>query len=118
MPRAEITFLIPLRENPRIGEGALHPQIRWELLKDALFSAFGVGATWPPDVRGIWEEPETGEIVEGESKVFQIDVDDDRLEDLRSILRRACRTFCQRSIRVVIRGEVEYLEAGPDDPPL
>ena len=114
----EIRFQIPLRGNPKLGSGMEHGSFRWQLLKNALIATFGVGATWPPNVSGIWQDPETGEIEEEESSVFLIDVEEGRLEEIRRILRRACRTFEQKAIRMVVRGEVEYLEARPNDPPL
>ncbi len=114
----EVRFQIPLEGNPELGSGKKHRPFQWQLLKDALFGTFGVGATLPPDVSGVWQDPESGKVHEEESRVFIIDVEESRLDEIRRILRRACRTFEQKAVRVVIRGEVEYLEACPNDPPL
>ncbi len=117
MRRVVVAFQIPLREDEEIGDGSLHPPFRWKELLDALYEQFG-GWTEVGEWPGVWKSPRTGAPVHDVSRAFQVDVDAKEIEKIRSLLRRACRTFVQQSLRVVIRGEPEYLEGGPHDKPL
>jgi hypothetical protein len=117
-PRIVVQFLIPIREDPVIGSGTLHPAFRWKALQDALERSFG-GWTAPDfRVRGAWIDPQLGSPVHDESRPFEVDVEEEKLGEIRSLLRRVCRTFVQQCIRVVILGRVEYVEAAPSDEPL
>ena len=118
MDRIVVTFLIPIREDPVIGNGQLHPPFRWKALQDALIERFGGWTTSTAEAHGAWVDPSTNEPVEDRSRVFEMDVDEDRLDEIRALLRRACRTFVQQCIRVVILGRAEYIEGCPDDEPL
>jgi uncharacterized protein YaaQ len=82
-----------------------------------LYQAFD-GWTKGERVEGAWRSATTGNPVYDTSRVFQVDVDEERLDELRGLLRRACKTFVQQCLRVIVRGEVEYLEGGDDDQPL
>jgi hypothetical protein len=50
--------------------------------------------------------------------MFQVDVEHERLEEVRLLLRQACLTFVQQTVRAVIDGRPEYLTPGPEDEPL
>ena len=112
-----VTFQIPLTEDREIGRRTRHPPFRWKALQDALHDQFG-GRTeigkWP----GNWRSSGSHKATRDTSRAFQVDVPEERLEEVRALLRRASKTFVQRAIRVIIKGEAEYLEGGPDDPPL
>ena len=66
----------------------------------------------------MWIDPQTKKPVQDTSRVFEVDVDENRLDEMRSLLRRACHTFVQQCIRVEILGRAEYIEGDPDDEPL
>lgn len=118
MARLVVQFLIPVREDSEIARGELHPPFRWKALEDAIERAFGGWTTHAGQVRGVWVDPDTGTPVHDISRVYEVDVDEERIEETRLLLRRACRTFAQKCIRVVIRGYVEYLEPQSHDEPL
>ena len=117
MARVVVAFQIPLREDEEIGQGSLHPPFRWKALMDTLYVSFD-GWTEVGEWPGVWKSEKTGAAVHDVSRAFQVDVDEARLDEIRALLRRACKTFVQQSLRVIIRGESEYLEGGPDDEPL
>jgi hypothetical protein len=113
--RVVVTFLIPVREDPVIGSGELHPPFRWKAPQDAVQQSFGGWTAPSAEVHGVWIDPQTNVPVHDTSRVFEVDVDENRLDEIRSLLRRACGTFVQQSIRVVILGKAEYIGRGPDD---
>lgn len=117
MAHVAVVFQVPLREDRHVGSGRLHPAQRWKSLQDVLYERFG-GWTEIGEWRGAWRSPNSRSRVSDVSRAFQIDADEKRLAELKRLLRRVCRTFVQQSIRVVIRGEVFYLEASPHDSPL
>ena len=118
MDRIVVTFLVPVREDSVIGNGQLHPPFRWKALQDALTQSFD-GFTMPSGkVQGVWIDPKTSKPVKDTSREFQVDVDEGRLDEVRALVRRACRTFAQQCIRVVILGRAEYVAGGPNDEPL
>jgi hypothetical protein len=116
--RVVVKFLIPTREDSKLGSGKLHPPFRWKALQDALTTRFGGWTTSGAEARGVWVDPDTNEPVEDTSRVFEVDVDESRLDEIRALLRRACRTFVQKCVRVEILGRPEYIEGVPDDEPL
>lgn len=117
VPTLVVTFLIPIREDSEIGSGRLHGPHRWKALENAIYKAFG-GVTGRDRTSGLWRSPKTGNPVRDVSRVFEVDVPEDRLDAVRALLRRAYKTFVQQTIRVVIRGEADYISGGPDDEPL
>ena len=118
MDRIVVTFLVPVREDLVIGNGQLHPPFRWKALEDALTQSFGGFTTPGGKVQGVWIDPKTKKPVKDTSREFQVDVDEGRLDEVRALLQRACRTFVQQCIRVVILGRAEYVAGGPDNEPL
>lgn len=118
MSRIVVTFLVPIREDPGTGNGEPHPPFRWKALQDALQESFGGWTTPSGEVRGVWIDPATNQPVEDTSRVFEVDVDEERLDEIRALLRRVSVTFVQQCIRVTILGRAEYIEGGSDDVPL
>ncbi len=118
MGRVVVQFLIPVREDPVAGNGQLHPPFRWKSLQDALARTFGGWTTPSGEIHGAWIDPQTKDEVRDTSRMFEVDVDEERLDEVRALLRRACRTFVQKCVRMVILGRAEYIEGGPNDEPL
>ncbi len=116
--RIVVRFLVPIREDPVTGNGQLHPPFRWKSLQDALQASFGGWSARVGEVDGVWIDPQTRKAVQDTSRVFEVDVDQDRLPEIRSLLGRTCLSFVQQCIRVEILGRVEYIEGDPDDQPL
>ena len=116
MALVEVTFQIPLKEDETIGTGTRHTPIRWRALLDVLYQEFS-GWTDAGKTRGMWADA-AGKPVFDKCRVFKVDVPEERLGEMRMLLRRACHTFAQQCIRAVIRGESEYIAREPDDEPL
>lgn len=117
MGRVAVKFQIPISEDAEIGNGGSHPSFRWDALRTALYREFG-GWTKGEQTAGVWRSEKTGQPVHDVSRSFEVDVEEERLDELRGLLRAACKTFVQQCIRMVVRGEAEYLQGGPEDPML
>ncbi len=90
----------------------------WRLLQDALQRSFG-GRTGPQKVfafrsaelvPGGWIPEGSSQAIEDESRLYRVSVREDRLDQLRMLLRRAASSFDQQAIYLSIRGYVEFLE--------
>lgn len=117
MPDVVVRFQIPICEDEKVGTGAKHSISRWKTLQDALEENFGGWSKFGSS-EGGWKDPERGIVVHDKCRVFEVDVAEGRLDELRALLRRACLTFCQKCIRAVILGRAEYIYGGPDNEPL
>lgn len=113
----ECAFLIPL---VRDSDRRPHQPSCWNALQDALFERFG-GSTGPDviyrAVRPTAGEfrSEAGERVSDESWRYVVAVPRDRLDELRSILRRAANTFDQEAIYLSVAGIVEFVTSTEAD---
>ncbi len=120
VPFVECSFLIPvLRDSDR----QLHSPLMWRLLQDALHRGFG-GRTGPQRVfafrsaelvPGGWIPEGDQQAIEDESRLYKVSVREDRLDELRLLLRRVASSFDQQAIYLSIRGYVEYLEPSEAD---
>lgn len=135
MDPLSVWFQVPLREdgdkrrraressrrtrNRRAGPplGPLHPPFRWKALEDSLTRTFG-GWTREPDVEGEWFDDEQGKAVRERSRAYTVDVPDDRLDELEALLRRACVTFVQKCIRMVVNGRARLIREESNEEPL
>lgn len=113
-PPIVVIFQIPIREDDDKGSGKLHPPFRWRALHDALYTNFG-GWTRGGTVQGVWRDPEKNRPVHDKSRTYEVDVPEERLDEIKGLLRRACLTFVQKCIRVKIDGKALYLSEEPHD---
>lgn len=111
-------FQIPITEDGTVGSGRRHPTFRWKSLENALYEHFGGWTRLPGETSGMWKDRMTGEPARDRCRWFQVDLDSARVEDLRELLRRACVTFVQQEIRVVVDGKPEYIKGSPSHDPL
>src|SRR5436309_11755715 len=104
----ECSFLIPILRN---SNRKPHQPLAWRLLTNALNSKFG-GQTGPQRtflyrsmelVPGEWVPDGQVEPIEDESRLYRVSVAEDKVDELRSILRKAGNTFDQRSIYLCVR---------------
>lgn len=119
-PRPVCVFLVPLA---RDSDRQPHAPILWRLLQDGLLRLFG-GFTGPDTVlyyrhrepaRGIWS-PAVGEMpVEDLSRKYVVAVPQERIDELRALLRRVGNSFDQRAIYLEVAGYAELLEVQPED---
>jgi hypothetical protein len=119
-PRPVCVFLIPV---VRDSDRQPHPPILWRLLQDALLGRFD-GMSGPETVvhyrtvdpvAGTWSPAAGPEPVEDLSRRYTVAIPEDRLDDLRALLRRAGNSFDQRAIYLEVAGYAEFLEVGPED---
>ncbi len=109
----ECVFLIPLL---RDSDRQPHPPILWELLRNALRRKFEGFHFDIATVRGEWSPPDNLEnVVEDESRKFTVAVPEEKIDELRMLLRRAGNSFDQRAIYLAVAGYAEFLEARPED---
>jgi hypothetical protein len=113
-----VTFQIPITEDKTVGSGAPHSPFRWKTLQDALYEQFGGWTSLPGRTAGVWKDRKTGKPVRDRCRLFQVDLEENRVDELREILRRACLTFVQQEIRAIVDGKPEYLGASPGHEPL
>lgn len=109
MSLAECEFFVPLKRDAILSDGELHATTAWEWLDNQLFVDFEGGTVAPGTYSGFYRDPDTGARVDDESRKFIVAVADDRLDDLRSLLRTACSVFQQKCIYLSISGRVEFV---------
>jgi hypothetical protein len=113
-------FLIPVA---RDSDRKPHPPVVWRLLEEELQRTFG-GHTGPRRVMGFmsielvpgsWTPAGTEERISDESRLYSVIVAENRVDELRSLLRRAANSFDQRTMLLIVAGIGEYLDARPED---
>jgi hypothetical protein len=119
-PRPVCVFLVPL---VRDSDRQPHAPILWRLLQDALLRLFG-GFTGPETVlyyrnrdtaRGHWSPAEGEMPVEDLSRKYVAAVPEERIEDLRALVRRIGNSFDQRAMYLEVAGYAELLTVRPED---
>jgi len=114
-PPVVVSFQIPIREDADKGNGKLHQPFRWKLLHDAIYERFG-GWTRQADIKeGMWRDEQDRPVRDKTQRSYKVDVPEERLDELKTLLSRACNTFMQKVIRVEIRGEAHYVSEAPND---
>jgi hypothetical protein len=106
----ETRFLIPIREDARVGNGAGHPAKRWEGLHVRLDDEFGGWSLDSALVKGVYRDPVTGRTVFDESRRYTVALSRRRLPALRRLLRDVAVEFAQEEIYFVISGTVEFIK--------
>lgn len=116
----ECSFLVPIRRN---SNRRRHRPMMWALLTNALRRTFG-GFSGPrrifafrgiDTVAGEWTDSRTGRTVKDQSRQFVVALPEEKLDDLRALLRKAAHSFDQEEIYLSVRGEVEFVKPGPKD---
>jgi hypothetical protein len=117
---AVCVFYIPI---VRDSDRKPHPPILWMSLQDALVRRFGA-LTGPrgalvlrmaETVSGAWSPSPTESAIEDENREYKVSIPDARLDELRSLLKRAGNSFDQKAIYLEIRGSAEVLMISPED---
>lgn len=118
--RPVCAFLVPV---VRDSDRRPHSVPLWPILQDALVDLFG--AVSGPEtvllhrrlklVHGVWRSDREGDLVEDRSRRYSIAIPEDRVDELRALLRRVGNSFDQRVMYLEVAGYAELLEVNPDD---
>lgn len=110
-PSLECSFLVPLRRDANLSDGAMHEQTAWEWLDNELFERFGGGTMAPGTYQGFYTDPDTHQRVTDESYRFVVAIAESEVESLRLLLRAACVLFAQKCMYLSVAGRVEFISA-------
>jgi hypothetical protein len=111
----ECSFLIPTRRDRNLSDGDLHATDAWEWLDDELYARFGGRTIAPGLYEGFYQDPDTKQRVPDQSRKYIVAVAPFVVDDLRVLLRAACGVFQQKCIYLSVAGQVEFVEAKPDE---
>lgn len=107
----ECSFLIPLRRDANLSDGAIHPAQAWEWLVNEMYVRFGGATMAPGEYHGFYRDPDTQQRVDDASYRFIVALRRKELPLLRSLLAGACVIFAQKCIYLSVSGKVEFVEA-------
>lgn len=112
MPAAliECSFLIPLRRDGVLSDGASHEQMAWDWLNEEAFNQFGGLTQSHALYEGSYIDPDSHQQISDISRRFFVAIEETRLDALRTLLRGACVMFAQKCIYLSIAGRVEFIE--------
>ena len=110
----EVRFLVPVIEDPGLGNGEKHPHSRWETLNTDLFAMFGGYTRNRAPVDGVYADPDTGEAVHDESIVYIVALRAGDVPRIRAYVKNTVtRLFVQKRIYFHNGSHVEFLD-NPD----
>ncbi|OGQ59632.1 MAG: hypothetical protein A3J24_05775 [Deltaproteobacteria bacterium RIFCSPLOWO2_02_FULL_53_8] len=111
----QVSYLIPITEDRFLGTGKKHPDLRWQLHKEKLYSDFGGYTVSPGLYRGAYTDPDVKEEVTDDSFEFRVAVPINEIGNLRKFLKEFVGPlFRQKMIYTVVKGEVEFIESNRD----
>lgn len=108
----ECSFLIPLRRDAEISDGELHAPQAWQWLRNELYSRFDGWTIAPGIYEGAWKNARTRQPIHDQTRRFIVALAEERVAELRQLLRDACEQFDQQCIYLSVAGEVEFV--GPE----
>jgi hypothetical protein len=85
----ECSFLIPLRRDSEISDGASHPRRAWQWLEAELFDLATGFTIAPGEFRGKWKSTLSQSIVSDKSKKYEVAIPSKMVLRLRAVLRQA-----------------------------
>lgn len=105
----ECEFYIPIRRDKLLSDGELQSTKAWRWLDNELFARFGARTRYPNLCHGFYPDPDTGERVDDLSRKFSVALADEKLDELRELLRLACAVFHQKCIYLSVAGRAELI---------
>lgn len=108
MRKHECSFLVPIVEDERVGNGQAHPAMRWFWLQDRLEELFGGWTIAPGRYHGLWLD-EAGDVCIDRSRKYIVDADTGQRPSLIGLVATVAARFRQRVVRLVIGSEVLYV---------
>lgn len=112
----ECSFLIPIRRDANLSDGAVHSPEAWGWLGDELFTQFHGRTLAPGLYEGSYQDPDTKQRVSDEARRYIVAVPNSSVDQLRGLLARACVVFQQKCIYLSVAGQVEFVEAVRNEP--
>jgi hypothetical protein len=106
----ECSFLVPIRRDANLADGALHHLRLWDWLSDELHDRFGGATRAPGHYAGFYTDPDTGQRVDDLSRKYTVAVPENDVGRLRSFLSGICVVFQQKCIYLSVAGKVEFIE--------
>lgn len=103
MKTLECSFLVPITEQ-------FH-QARIPIVRKMLLETFGGFSQDSQAVHGVWKNP-AGLVISDVSYRFVCAVSEDRVEELRDIVRKLCAAFSQECMYFNVAGCVEFVDRG------
>ncbi|HUY89110.1 MAG TPA: hypothetical protein VMV10_10275 [Pirellulales bacterium] len=116
-PLLECAFFIPIRRDANLSDGDLHSEKAWAWLKRELFLHFEGATVAPGFYEGFYKDPDTGEQVTDRSRMYIVAAPSSKVDELRTLLAKACIVFKQKCIYLSVSGDVEFSRGKQDDPP-
>lgn len=109
--------MIPLVRN---SDERPHGSLAWRDFDDEMNRTFVDGSTGPERLYQVAPVPgrysdSQGRQVQDESWRYYIALPSSRIDQLRTVLKRACNTFDQESIYLSVGGRVELVYGKPED---
>jgi hypothetical protein len=105
----ECSFLLPIRRDRRLSDGAVHGPRVWSWLHDQLF-VFKGGTRAPDLYEGWYVDPDTRKPVTDRSRKYFVALDRRGVAALRRLLQKACEVFVQKFIYLSVAGHVEFVQ--------
>ncbi len=107
--------MIPTHRDANLSDGELHSTEAWQWLDDELYARFDGRTIAPGLYEGFYRDPDTKGRVPDQSRRYIVAVRQSGVGDLRAVLALACGVFQQKCIYLSIAGQVEFIEAKPDE---
>ena len=97
-----------------MSDGRPHLPATWAWLEHELIDLGGLSRD--PDREGCYHDRDTGEVVWDRSRHYVVALPRTQVDELRRLLRQACRKFRQKCIYLSVTGKVEFVEGASDAP--
>jgi hypothetical protein len=105
----ECRFFIPIHRDKSISDGDSHPVTAWQWLHGELFEWFNGRTNSSAAIfEGDWKD-EKGERVYDTSREYIVALPQDKVDELRKMLAKACSVFFQKCIYLSVKGDVEFV---------
>ena len=109
-PLLECSFLIPIRRDAKLSDGAAHERWLWTWLDAELYRRFGGGTQSEALYQGYYIDPDTNEKVSDQCLKFFVALLEDQVNELRQLLQGVCFLFQQKCIYLNVGGRVEFVK--------
>jgi len=111
MVKLEISFLVPIHEDPDVGGADSHPSYKWENLQRDLFVMFEGWTLSPGLYEGEYPDPDTGKLIRDQSRRYIVALEEECVAELRQYLKRKVAVNFRQKVIYFFNGrEVEFVK--------